>query len=103
MERLTVSLLEATSEAIDSEFSSLIDDLILVVIERDPARFLNAQGVPMSGAEQSFVRFDFDWPRFALALEDQLASALRAGRLKLPRGNDAVCHATSLPDYGLLC
>jgi hypothetical protein len=92
-----------SSHAIDSEFSGLIDDIIMSTIEGNPTRFFDAHNVPVDGAEQSFIAFDFNWPGFALALEANLLSALRAVRLEAPRGNDILCHDSALPDHGSMC
>jgi hypothetical protein len=99
----TASLHESALEAIESEFSGCINDIITSTIESDPARFLDAHNVSVDRAEQSFIAFDFNWERFKLALESNLLAALRTGRLELPRGNDTLSHDASLPDHDSMC
>ena len=91
---------ELPIEILDRKFPGLIDDLISRVIERDPTRFLNAHGVPVDGAEQSFIGFKFDWPKFKLAFDDELFTASRTLSVELPRGKRFVSHGVSLPDHG---
>ena len=64
----TASLHESALEAIESEFSGCINDIITSTIESDPARFLDAHNVCVDRAEQSFIAFDFNWEEFKLAL-----------------------------------
>ncbi len=91
-----ISFLETLGETFSRHLTSRLDDIVADVIERDPTRFLDAHHVPVGGTEQSFVAFDFDWTRFALALEDEICTACRAMGFEAPRWNDvAGCHDVS--------
>src|SRR5574340_1078709 len=100
MMRLDDLLCELSPEAFERDFTRFVDGIVSVLLARDPSRFLNAHSVPVDGAEQSFIGFKFDWSRFKLALDEELASTLRTASLEFPRGNRSVCHDVSLPDLG---
>jgi hypothetical protein len=82
---LSDSSLEGVPEAISGEPSHLIDDVIAVLIERDPARFLNAHHVTMVGTEQSLITFELDWAAFGRAFDLEVLATMRARGLELPR------------------
>jgi hypothetical protein len=81
-----LSLLEGVPQAVAGKLSSFVDDLVAVILERDPTRFIKAHYIPVVGAEQSLVTFELDWEAICLALDLELLPALRAMGLELPRG-----------------
>jgi hypothetical protein len=71
-------------ETIVCEFPRLLDDIVAILFERNPARFFKAQNVPVNGAEQTFIAFEFDDSGFRLAFEAELRATLRAVGFELP-------------------
>jgi hypothetical protein len=83
-------LLEDIYGNIVCDFPRLLDDIVAILFERNPARFLKAHSVPVNGAEQTFIAFEFDDPGFRLAFEAELRATLRAVGFELPRREDVV-------------
>jgi hypothetical protein len=83
-------LLESLSEKVAGDLAGFIDDVVAVLFERDPARFLKAHYVAVNGTEKSFIAFEFDRERFQIAFDLELRAALRAFGLELPRRDDIV-------------
>jgi hypothetical protein len=86
------SALQPFPDRIDGELSRLVDDVVAVIFERDPARFLKAHYIAVDGAEQARVRFEFDWVLFDTAFSAEFGAALRARGFELPRGEIVVGH-----------
>jgi len=70
-------------KTIEGEILSLIDDIVPVLFEREPTRFLKAHYIPVSGTEQSLVTFQFDGEAFNIAFDAEINSALRARGFEL--------------------
>jgi hypothetical protein len=83
-------LLETIPETITCKVPSLVDDVIAVLFKSDPARFLKAHHVPVDGAEQSLITFEFDTRAFEIAFDAEYRTALRTLGLELPGGNDVI-------------
>jgi hypothetical protein len=77
-------LLGEIFETIVCEFPRLLDDIVAILFERNPARFFKAHNVPVNGAEQTFIAFEFDDSGFRLAFEAELRATLRAVGFELP-------------------
>jgi hypothetical protein len=86
------SLFEGLPETISRELSGLIDDVVVVCIERNPTRFLKVHLVAVDGAEQSLVRLEFDTLAFGVAFDAEFRATLRAMGLEDPRRNDGSIH-----------
>jgi hypothetical protein len=69
-------------ETIAPELSSLVDNVIAVLFERNPTRFLKAHYVSVVGTEQSLVRFEFDALAFQVAFDAEFFAALRTMRFE---------------------
>jgi hypothetical protein len=82
--------LEGVPEAIARDFPRLLDDIVALLFERNPARFLKAHNVAVNGAKQTFITFEFDDAGFGLAFEAELRAALRTVGFELPRREDVV-------------
>jgi hypothetical protein len=83
--RATAALLfEGFPETVSRELASLIDDVVAILFEREPTRFLNAHYVPVDGAEQSLVRWQFDRAAFQVAFDSEFFATLRARGFELP-------------------
>jgi hypothetical protein len=76
------------------ELSGLVDDVIAVLFERDPTRFLKTHYVPVDGTKESLVTFEFDREAFALAFDLEFRAAVRARGLELPRRDDVIAHVS---------
>lgn len=82
--------------ALTPELSSLVDDVIAIIFERDPTRFLKAHYVPVNGTNESLVAFEFDGEAFRFMFDLEFRAALRARGFELPRRSDAsVSHVTA--------
>jgi hypothetical protein len=84
------SLFETIPETITHELPSLIDNIIAVLFKDSSTRFLKAHHVPVDGAEQSLVAFEFDGPAFDLAFNAEFRAALRARGLELPDRDNVI-------------
>jgi hypothetical protein len=73
-----------------------IDDVITVVFERNPTRFLKTHLIPVDGTEQAVVGFGFDDTAFKIAFDAELTAALRTRGLEHPRRDDVVISHGSL-------
>jgi hypothetical protein len=78
------SLFEDFPETISPDLARLVDNVIAVCFEREPTRFLKAHLVPMDGAEQSLVCWEFDALAFGVAFDAEFGTALRAMGLEYP-------------------
>jgi hypothetical protein len=85
---MTTSFLEQLPETIAPDFASLVDDVVAIIFERNPTRFLKAHYVPMDGTEQSFIAFEFDTLAFGIVFDTEYRVALGTMGAKLPRRND---------------
>src|ERR1700730_4312674 len=85
---MAASLLEHIPQTIPRELLSLVDDIVAVVLERNPTGFLKAHDVQVDGTEQSLVIFEFDALAFGIAFDAEFRTAMRARGFELPRGND---------------
>jgi len=74
--------------ALTPQLSSLVDDVVAVVFEGDPTRFIKAHYVTMIGTEQSLVRFEFDAFAFRIAFDAEFFTALRTMRFEYPGRDD---------------
>jgi len=78
---MAASFLEEVSDTVTSELSSLIDDIVAILFEDDPTRFLKAHYVPVDGTNESLVTFEFD----AIMFDAEFRAALRARGFELPQ------------------
>jgi hypothetical protein len=72
-----MSLLESLPKEVEGGLPRLVDDLVSIVFDDNPARFLKAHNVPMEGAEQSVVFFEFDQEMFGLVFKTKYLAAMR--------------------------
>jgi len=77
-------------ETLAPNISSLVDNLVAVILERDPTRFIKAHYVPMVGTEQSLVAFEFDAAEFQIAFDAECLATLRAMAFESPRCDDGI-------------
>jgi hypothetical protein len=77
---------ETIAETIDSNLLSGIDDLVAVLFENNPTRFLKASDIPVNGTNHSLFAFEID----AVMLDIEVGAALRASGFELSDGDDAV-------------
>jgi hypothetical protein len=88
---MTTSFLEYIPETIPPQLASLVDDVVAIIFERNPTRFLKAHYVPVDGAEQSVIRFEFDTLAFGIVFDAEYRVALRTMGAELP-GRNALGH-----------
>ena len=90
---MTVSLLEdvpdTSPKTLTGKLSGLVDDVVAVIFERDPTRFIKAHHVPVDGTNESLVTFELDREVFILTFDLEFSAALRTSGLELPRGDAA--------------
>jgi hypothetical protein len=85
MKSLFESLPDGVLESIAGELPDIVDDLVVMLLERDPTRFLKVHYVPVVGTEQAFVRFELDREAFNVAFDLEFLAAMRARGFELPR------------------
>jgi len=91
MQDLSEGLPETIAETIDSNFLSVVNDLVTVLFENYATRFLKASYIPVNGANHSLEIN-------AIILDAELRSALRARGFELQSGDDVVAsHLRSSP------
>jgi hypothetical protein len=62
------------SDAVDSKFLALIDDIVTALFKSNPSRFLKTSLVPVNGADHSLVTFEIN----TIMLDAEVRAALRA-------------------------
>jgi hypothetical protein len=77
---------ETIANTVDRHFLSLIDDLVLILFENSPTRFLNASYVSMDGTNHSLVTFEFD----AIMFDAKFCATSRTSGLKLSERNSVI-------------